>query len=95
MHAQDLLNIAPKRPNWDLKREMEKKVARLERQTQQAIHTLIRLVTSISRPSLVLTCNTLGQRLAEQKGQSDDLAGAMQAAANAGNDPLSDDDDDD
>ena len=37
----------------------------------------------------------LGQRLAEQKGQSDDLAGAMQAAANAGNDPLSDDDDDD
>jgi len=73
----DLLNIAPKRPNWDLKREMEKKLARLERQTQQAIHTLIR------------------QRLAEQKGQSDDLAGAMQAAANAGNDPLSDDDDDD
>lgn len=73
----DLLNIAPKRPNWDLKREMEKKLARLERQTQQAIHTLIR------------------QRLAAQKGQSDDLAGAMQAAANAGNDPLSDDDDDD
>ncbi|KAH9066466.1 mRNA splicing factor [Lactarius vividus] len=73
----DLLNIAPKRPNWDLKREMEKKLARLERQTQQAIHTLIR------------------QRLAEQKGQSDDLVGAMQAAANAGNDPPSDDDDDD
>ncbi|KAH9001106.1 mRNA splicing factor [Lactarius akahatsu] len=71
----DLLNIAPKRPNWDLKREMEKKLARLERQTQQAIHTLIR------------------QRLAEQKGQSDDLVGAMQAAANAGNDPPSDDDD--
>ncbi|KAI0256866.1 cwf18 pre-mRNA splicing factor-domain-containing protein [Lactifluus subvellereus] len=71
----DLLNIAPKRPNWDLKREMEKKLARLERQTQQAIHTLIR------------------QRLAEQKGQSDDLVGAMQAAANADDDPPSDDDD--
>jgi coiled-coil domain-containing protein 12 len=41
--VQDLLNIAPKRPNWDLKREMEKKLARLERQTQQAIHTLIRM----------------------------------------------------
>jgi coiled-coil domain-containing protein 12 len=89
------LNIAPKRPNWDLKREMEKKLARLERQTQQAIHTLIRFVTSLPRLSLVLTCHTLGQRLAAQKGQSDDLAGAMQAAANAGNDPLSDDDDDD
>ncbi|KAH9180718.1 mRNA splicing factor [Lactarius sanguifluus] len=91
----DLLNIAPKRPNWDLKREMEKKLARLERQTQQAVHTLIRFVTSLHRPSLVLTCDTLGQRLAEQNGQSDDLVGAMQAAANAGNDPPSDDDDDD
>jgi coiled-coil domain-containing protein 12 len=40
--VKDLLNIAPKRPNWDLKREMEKKLAKLERQTQQAIHTLIR-----------------------------------------------------
>lgn len=38
---QDLFNIAPKRPNWDLKREMEKKLAKLERKTQEAIHTLI------------------------------------------------------
>lgn len=39
---QDVFNIAPKRPNWDLKREMEKKVAKLERKTQEAVHTLIR-----------------------------------------------------
>ncbi|VDB82858.1 unnamed protein product [Peniophora sp. CBMAI 1063] len=58
----DLFNIAPKRPNWDLKRDMQKKLAKLDRQTQQAIHTLIR------------------QRLAAQKGQSDDLVGAMRAA---------------
>ncbi|PAV23492.1 mRNA splicing factor [Pyrrhoderma noxium] len=51
----DLTNIAPKRPNWDLKREMERKVAKLERKTQEAIHTLIR------------------QRLAAQKGDSDDI----------------------
>jgi len=38
---QDLFNIAPKRANWDLKREMEKKVAKLDRKTQEAIHTLI------------------------------------------------------
>ncbi|KAG9226204.1 hypothetical protein CCMSSC00406_0005115 [Pleurotus cornucopiae] len=38
----DVFNIAPKRANWDLKREMDKKVARLERRTQEAIHTLIR-----------------------------------------------------
>lgn len=39
---KDLLNIAPKRINWDLKREMEKKAAKLERQTQEAIYKLIR-----------------------------------------------------
>ncbi|KAI0283075.1 cwf18 pre-mRNA splicing factor-domain-containing protein [Russula aff. rugulosa BPL654] len=72
----DLLNIAPKRPNWDLKREMEKKVAKLERHTQQAIHTLIR------------------QRLAAQKGQVEDIVGAMQAAANADDDPSSDEEED-
>ncbi|TFK42352.1 cwf18 pre-mRNA splicing factor-domain-containing protein [Crucibulum laeve] len=57
----DVFNIAPKRPNWDLKREMEKKLAKLERRTQEAIHTLIR------------------QRLSAQKGESDDLVGAMRA----------------
>ncbi|CAE6339033.1 Coiled-coil domain-containing protein 12 OS=Mus musculus GN=Ccdc12 PE=1 SV=2 [Rhizoctonia solani AG-1 IB] len=38
----DLTNIAPKRPNWDLKRDLDKKLVKLERQTQRAIHTLIR-----------------------------------------------------
>ncbi|TDL25026.1 mRNA splicing factor [Rickenella mellea] len=62
----DLTNIAPKRPNWDLKREMEKKMAKLDRKTQEAIHTLIR------------------QRLAAQKGQSDDIMGAMRAQEQSG-----------
>ncbi|EKM82486.1 hypothetical protein AGABI1DRAFT_111101 [Agaricus bisporus var. burnettii JB137-S8] len=57
----DVFNIAPKRPNWDLKREMDKKLSKLERRTQEAIHTLIR------------------QRLAAQKGESDDIVGAMKA----------------
>lgn len=39
---QDVFNIAPKRPNWDLKRELDKKLAKLERKTQESIHTLIR-----------------------------------------------------
>jgi coiled-coil domain-containing protein 12 len=42
MRAQDLLNIAPKRANWDLKREMARKTAKLERRTQEAVHALIR-----------------------------------------------------
>ncbi|KAL4067725.1 cwf18 pre-mRNA splicing factor-domain-containing protein [Scleroderma citrinum] len=70
----DVFNIAPKRPNWDLKREMEKKLAKLERRTQEAIHTLIR------------------QRLAAQKGESDDIVGAMKAQERAQN---ADDDDED
>ncbi|KAF9532154.1 cwf18 pre-mRNA splicing factor-domain-containing protein [Crepidotus variabilis] len=57
----DVFNIAPKRPNWDLKRELDKKLAKLEWRTQEAIHTLIR------------------QRLAAQKGESDDIVGAMNA----------------
>lgn len=42
--GQDLFNIAPKRANWDLKREMEKKLAKLDRKTQEAIHTLISML---------------------------------------------------
>lgn len=36
----------------------------------------------------------LGQRLAAQKGQVEDIVGAMQAAANADDDPPSDEDED-
>ncbi|KAF9077110.1 mRNA splicing factor [Rhodocollybia butyracea] len=61
----NVFNIAPKRPNWDLKRETDKKLAKLERKTQEAIHILIR------------------QRLAAQKGESDDIVGAMRAQEQA------------
>ena len=38
----DVLNIAPKKPNWDLKRDIEKSLAILNRRTQRAIVELIR-----------------------------------------------------
>ncbi|KAJ3367949.1 hypothetical protein HDU91_000959 [Kappamyces sp. JEL0680] len=38
----DLSNLAPKKPNWDLKRDLEKKLAKLDRQTQKSIADLIR-----------------------------------------------------
>ncbi|KAI8982842.1 mRNA splicing factor [Trametes punicea] len=72
----DLHNIQPKKPNWDLKRELDKKLSRLERKTQEAIHTLIR------------------QRLAAQKGQSDDIVGAMNAEQRAGENDASSDEED-
>ena len=38
----DLFNIQPKKPNWDLKRDLEKRLERLRPKTQAAINTLIR-----------------------------------------------------
>lgn len=74
-----MFNIAPKRANWDLKREMEKKLSKLERKTQEAIHTLIRPSLSLAQIIYGGLHTYSGQRLAAQKGQSDDLVGAMKA----------------
>jgi coiled-coil domain-containing protein 12 len=56
-HTQDLdlLNIAPRRANWDLRREMERKTAKLERRTQEAVHALIRAL-----PRLFRVCRARG-----------------------------------
>ena len=37
-----MLNIAPKKPNWDLKRDIAKKMEKLNRRTQVAIVGLIK-----------------------------------------------------
>jgi len=36
------LNIAPKKPDWDLKRDVQKRTAKLHKRTQRAIVELIR-----------------------------------------------------
>ncbi|OMO96841.1 mRNA splicing factor, Cwf18 [Corchorus capsularis] len=36
-----LFNIAPKKPNWDLRRDVQKKLDKLERRTQKAIYKLM------------------------------------------------------
>ncbi|BGO97642.1 hypothetical protein RTG_01482 [Rhodotorula toruloides ATCC 204091] len=38
----DLTNIQPKKPNWDLKRDLERKLAKLKPKTELAISQLIR-----------------------------------------------------
>ncbi|KAI9299992.1 mRNA splicing factor [Cunninghamella echinulata] len=38
----DLFNLAPKKANWDLRRDVEKKLEKLDRRTQKAILELIR-----------------------------------------------------
>ncbi|KMT03425.1 hypothetical protein BVRB_8g191100 [Beta vulgaris subsp. vulgaris] len=35
------LNIAPKKPNWDLRRDVQKKLDKLEKRTQKALHQLM------------------------------------------------------
>ena len=39
--VQDLTTLAPKKPDWDLKRDNEKRLEKLERRTQKAIAELI------------------------------------------------------
>jgi len=36
------VNIAPKKPNWDLRRDVQKRLDKLERRTQKAIYQLMR-----------------------------------------------------
>ncbi|GAA5989294.1 hypothetical protein JCM10908_001245 [Rhodotorula pacifica] len=38
----DLTNIQPKKPNWDLKRDLDRKLSKLKPKTEQAIAQLIR-----------------------------------------------------
>uniref|UniRef100_A0A3B3Q284 Coiled-coil domain containing 12 n=1 Tax=Paramormyrops kingsleyae TaxID=1676925 RepID=A0A3B3Q284_9TELE len=38
----DLVNLAPRKPDWDLKRDVAKKLEKLEKRTQKAIAELIR-----------------------------------------------------
>lgn len=39
----DLFNIQPKKPNWDLKRDLEKRLEKVRPKTEAAINTLIRM----------------------------------------------------
>lgn len=36
------MNLAPKRPNWDLKRDLERKLQKLDKKTNAAMVTLLR-----------------------------------------------------
>ena len=39
---EPLLNLAPKRPNWDLKRDLEPRAEVLRKRTQKAIVEILR-----------------------------------------------------
>ena len=57
---QDVLSIAPKKANWDLRRDVQPKLDKLERRTQRA---MIQLMQQAER-----------QRLEDQGGVADQPA---------------------
>nr|CAG4642226.1 EOG090X0KZ2 [Eurycercus lamellatus] len=57
----DLLNLAPRKPDWDLKRDVAKKLAKLDKRTQRAIAVLIRdrLLETKNEGDLAMAVNAL------------------------------------
>ena len=41
-HTEEELNIVPKKPNWDLKSQVEDRIQKLKRRTQRAIVEILR-----------------------------------------------------
>ncbi|XP_041372257.1 coiled-coil domain-containing protein 12-like [Gigantopelta aegis] len=53
----DLLNLAPRKPDWDLKRDIAPKLEKLDRHTQRAIAELIRERLKASQEDLACVVN--------------------------------------
>ncbi|CAL1406147.1 unnamed protein product [Linum trigynum] len=47
------LNIAPKKPNWDLRRDVQKKLDKLDRRTQKALY---KLMGKLENPRVWIVC---------------------------------------
>jgi len=86
---QDLLNLAPKKPNWDLKRDLARKLAPLEKVTKRAIAELIRTLALASYGTLVLRkltrhchaliCRPSGERILSESDSAGQLGATMAA----------------
>lgn len=79
----NVLNIAPKKPNWDLKRDLDRKLKVLERRTQVAIVELIRtcapsaLAVAMHIPTIAV-CTPVGERLEMEEDEEEE--GSEEAA---------------
>lgn len=56
-YDKDLINLAPRKPDWDLKRDVAKKLEKLERRTQRAIAELISMHNYIYRTIQLSKCH--------------------------------------
>uniref|UniRef100_A0A8R1HGH2 Coiled-coil domain-containing protein 12 n=1 Tax=Caenorhabditis japonica TaxID=281687 RepID=A0A8R1HGH2_CAEJA len=59
----DLAMLAPKKIDWDLKRDIESKLQKLERRTQKSVATIIRQRLAEGKGDLVMTVNSATQNL--------------------------------
>ncbi|KAK6181545.1 hypothetical protein SNE40_009376 [Patella caerulea] len=66
----DLTNLAPRKPDWDLKRDVTKKLEKLERRTQRAIAELIRERLKASREDFASVINA-GTAMRTQEDDED------------------------
>ncbi len=67
LSTQDLTTLAPRKVDWDLKRDVSKRMEKLERRTQRAIAQLIRMM--IFNDCFISTISTLlasGSQLSQQ-----------------------------
>lgn len=67
---QDLSNLAPRKPDWDLKRDVAKKLERLEKRTQRAIAELIRDRLKTGQADLATSVN-IGSRATQDDVDED------------------------
>jgi hypothetical protein len=90
----DLTTLAPRKPDWDLKRDVAKKLDKLERQTQKAIAELIRdRLLSAKNDEEGQNNENIGEE--ESAVGQVDLVAAVEAGAQAEMNERDDDDDDD
>ncbi|XP_015922114.1 coiled-coil domain-containing protein 12 [Parasteatoda tepidariorum] len=66
----DLASLAPRKPDWDLKRDVAKKLEKLEKRTQKAIAELIRERLKLGEEDLVEAVNSYSE--IESKAQDSD-----------------------
>ncbi|KAG8191353.1 hypothetical protein JTE90_006099 [Oedothorax gibbosus] len=67
----DLTTLAPRKPDWDLKRDVAKKLEKLERRTQKAIAELIRERLKSSEEDLAEAVNSYTE-VSSKAGDSDE-----------------------
>ncbi|XP_062540085.1 coiled-coil domain-containing protein 12 [Armigeres subalbatus] len=68
----DIANLAPRKPDWDLKRDVSKKLEKLERRTQKAIAELIRDRLKAGQDDILQAVNVASAAIAAGSKVDDD-----------------------